>query len=120
MEALPFQSSLGVNFATGAKNEIKLWNGRQCIHIIHNAHQSQIYSIKSFLTAEQSVNVQAGNNVLVDANGAAQIEFDRYGRDINQRNENIMILTGGKDKSLKLWRLKRREDGEIRRDNLNG
>ena len=31
-----------------------------------------------------------------------------------------MILTGGKDKSLKLWRLKRREDGEVRRDNLNG
>ena len=28
MEPLPFQSLLGVNFATGAKNEIKLWNGR--------------------------------------------------------------------------------------------
>ena len=46
--------------------------------------------------------------------------LDRYGRDLEQRNQSIMILTGGKDKSLKLWRLKRREDGEIRRDNLNG
>ena len=36
------------------------------------------------------------------------------------RDDSVMILTGGKDKSLKLWRLKRREAGEIQRDNLHG
>ena len=49
-----------------------------------------------------------------------EVQLDRYGRNIQPSSEEIMILTGGKDKSLKLWRLKRREDGEIRRDNLNG
>lgn len=31
-----------------------------------------------------------------------------------------MIFTGGRDKSLKLWRLKRRQEGEIRRNQING
>ena len=31
-----------------------------------------------------------------------------------------MIFTGGRDKSLKLWRLKRRQEGEIRRTQING
>ena len=42
-----------------------------------------------------------------------QADLDRYGRDASQRNNSVMILTGGKDKSLKLWRLKCREAGEI-------
>ena len=33
---------------------------------------------------------------------------------------NAMIFTGGRDKSLKLWRLKRRQEGEIRRTQING
>ena len=52
IEALPFQSYLSVNFATGARNEIKLWNSGRCMLTIPNSHQSQIYSIKSFLTLE--------------------------------------------------------------------
>lgn len=40
IEPLPFQSYLNVNFATGARNEIKLWNSGRCMHTIPNAHQS--------------------------------------------------------------------------------
>lgn len=52
IEPLPFHSYLNVNFATGASYEIKLWNSGRCMHTIPNAHQSQIYAIKSFLTLE--------------------------------------------------------------------
>ena len=55
VEPLPFQTYLNVNFATGARNEIKLWNSERCMHTIPNAHQSQIYSIRSFLTLEQGL-----------------------------------------------------------------
>jgi hypothetical protein len=40
IEPLPFQSYINVNFATGARNEIKLWNSGRCMHTIPNSHQS--------------------------------------------------------------------------------
>lgn len=53
--ALPFGHNLGVNFATGAVQSIKLWRSELCIYAILTAHTSPIYSITAFLTADQQI-----------------------------------------------------------------
>jgi WD40 repeat protein len=86
---LPFNQH-NIMFATGAVQQIKFWDSTGiCTIVIHDAHIGPIYSITAFLTADQIV------------------------RETFRRNEqqslvdNGMILTGGKDKSLKLWVIKR-------------
>ena len=61
-------------FATGSTKEIKIWKFYECVHIIPNAHQNSILSLKLFSIMNYH----------------------------DRRNE-LFLASGGKDKQLKLW-----------------
>ena len=61
-------------FATGAMKEIKIWKFYECVHIVPNAHQNSVLSLKLF-------------NIL----------------NPSDRKREVLLASGGKDKQLRLW-----------------
>eukprot|EP00347_Sterkiella_histriomuscorum_P004373 403360704 len=78
-------------FATGATKEVKIWKFYECVHIIPNAHSNQILSIKSFMI------MNSQSRVL-----------------------EPFLVTGSKDKQLKLWNLNQILSESINQSEQNG